>query len=409
MGQEEGFFMEKKIFIKTNKQYCANNYHPLDVVLIKGRGIWAYDEKERKYLDFLSGYSALNQGHCHKKIMDAIKKQLKKITLTSRAFHNDQLGDFAKELCQLTGFEMMLPMNTGAEAVETAIKLARKWGYYKKGVKQGEIIVCKNNFHGRTISIISFSTEYQYRDGFGPFTKGFKIVKFNNLKSIKKAISENTIAVLMEPIQAEGGIIIPDKGYLTGVVNICRRNNILFMLDEIQTGLGRTGKLFAYEHDYNAKPDVLIIGKALGAGFYPVSAVLSSKSIFEVIKPGDHGSTFGGNPLACAVARSSLKVIVEEKLVENSFFLGDYLLKKLKTIKSKWIKQIRGKGLLIGVELHKKSGGARRFCEALMKESLLCKETHENVIRFAPPLIIKKKEVDFAFKKIKKVLENENL
>ncbi len=401
--------MEKNIFIETTKQYCVNNYHPLDVVLTYGSGIWVYDNDGKKYMDFLSGYSALNQGHRHKIIIKTIVDQLRRITLTSRAFHNDQLGLFAKELCQLTGFEMMLPMNTGAEAVETAIKLARKWGYYKKGVKQGEIIVCKNNFHGRTISIISFSTERQYRDGFGPYTKGFKIVEFNNLKAIKKVISQNTIAVLMEPIQAEGGIIIPDKGYLTGVANICRRNNILFMLDEIQTGLGRTGKLFAYEHDYNAKPDVLIIGKALGGGFYPVSTVLSSRSIFEVIKPGNHGSTFGGNPLACAIARSSLEVIVKEKLVENSLLLGNYLLKKLKTLKSKWVKKIRGKGLLIGVELHKKAGGARRFCEALMRESLLCKETHKNVIRFAPPLIIKKKEIDFAFRKIKKVLENQTL
>ncbi len=403
--------MKKNIFIETVNQYCAHNYHPLDVVLTHGSGIWVCDNKRKKYMDFLSGYSALNQGHNHKKIISAIIKQTNRITLTSRAFHNDQLGFFAKELCQLTDFEMMLPMNTGAEAVETAIKVARKWGHYKKGVQtnKGEIIVCKNNFHGRTITIISFSTEEQYRDGFGPYTKGFKIVKFNDLKAIKSAINKNTIAILMEPIQAEGGIIIPDRGYLTGVVNICRKNNVLFMLDEIQTGLGRTGKLFAYEHDYNAKPDLLIIGKALGGGFYPVSAVLSSRSIFEVIKPGDHGSTFGGNPLASAIARSSLKVIINEKLVENSANLGNYFLNKLKSIKSKWVKEVRGKGLLIGVELHKKAGGARRFCEALMKESLLCKETHENVIRLAPPLIIKKKEIDFAFKIIKKILENENL
>lgn len=397
--------MEKNVFIQTTKQYCANNYHPLDIILAKGKGIWVYDEKGQKYLDFLSGYSALNQGHGHKKIVKTIENQLKNITLTSRAFYNDQLGAFAKELCELTGFEMMLPMNTGAEAVETAIKLARKWGYYKKEAKYGEIIVCRNNFHGRTISIISFSTEKQYRDGFGPFTKGFKIVKFNDLKAIKKVVSKNTVAILMEPIQAEGGIIIPDKGYLTGVANICRKNNILFMLDEIQTGLGRTGKLFAYEHDYDAKPDILIIGKALGGGFYPVSAVLSSKSIFDVIKPGDHGSTFGGNPLACAIARTSLKVIIEEKLTENSFYLGDYFLKKLKSIKSSWVKEVRGKGLLIGVELYREAGGARRFCELLMKEFILCKETHENVIRFAPPLIINKKQLDFAFRKIKKVLE----
>jgi len=403
--------MKKNIFVETVDQYCANNYHPLDVVLSHGYGIWVYDNQGKKYMDFLSGYSAINQGHCNREIIKIIKKQINEITLTSRAFHNNQLGLFAKELCQLTNFEMMLPMNTGAEAVETAIKVARKWGQYKKGVKinKGEIIVCKNNFHGRTVTIISFSTENQYRDGFGPYTKGFKIVKFNNLKAIKKAINLNTIAILMEPIQAEGGILIPDKGYLTAVANICQKNNILFILDEIQTGLGRTGKLFAYEHDYNAKPDLLVIGKALGGGFYPVSAVLSSKEIFEVIKPGDHGSTFGGNPLASAIARKSLQVIVNEKLVENSAQLGAYFLNKLKTLKSKWIKEIRGKGLLIGVELYENAGGARRYCEALMKEALLCKETHENVIRFAPPLIIKKKEIDFAFNKIKKVLENSKL
>ncbi|MDP2927074.1 MAG: ornithine--oxo-acid transaminase [bacterium] len=403
--------MNKNILIQTVNKYCAHNYHPLDVVLSRGHGIWVYDTSGKKYMDFLSAYSALNQGHTHEKIIRAIKKQLNKITLTSRAFYNNQLGLFAKDLCKLTSFEMALPMNTGAEAVETAIKVARKWGYYKKGVKGGkaEIIVCQNNFHGRTISIISFSTEKQYRDGFGPYTKGFRIIKFNNLKAIKEAIGPNTVAVLLEPIQAEGGIIIPDKGYLTGVANICRKNNVLFMLDEIQTGLGRTGKLFAYEHDYNAKPDLLVVGKALGGGFYPVSAVLASRSIFEVITPGDHGSTFGGNPLGSAIARASLRVIVKENLVERSAELGRYFLSKLKTLQSKWIKEIRGKGLLIGIELHKEAGGARRFCEALMTEFLLCKETHEDVIRFAPPLIIKKGEIDSAFKIIKKVLENPNL
>lgn len=403
--------MNKNILIETINKYCVHNYHPLDVVLSRGHGIWVYDTGGKKYMDFLSAYSALNQGHTHKKIIRAIKKQLNKITLTSRAFYNDQLGFFAKDLCKLTGFEMMLPMNTGAEAVETAIKVARKWGYYKKGVKDGraEIIVCQNNFHGRTISIISFSTEEQYRDGFGPYTKGFRIIKFNNLKAIKNAITPDTVAVFLEPIQAEGGIIVPDKGYLTGVANICRKNNVLFMLDEIQTGLGRTGKLFAYEHDYNAKPDLLVVGKALGGGFYPVSAVLASKSIFEVITPGDHGSTFGGNPLGSVIAQASLQVIIKENLVEKSAELGRYFLNKLKTIQSKWIKEIRGKGLLIGIELHKKAGGARRFCEALMLESILCKETHEDVIRFAPPLIIKRGEIDLAFKIIKNVLENPNL
>lgn len=397
--------MTTKEYIELEENYGAHNYHPLDVVLTKGEGVWVYDVEGKKYLDFLSAYSALNQGHCHPRIINVLKTQAEKITLTSRAFRNDQLPLLAKELCQLTGYEMMLPMNSGAEAVETAIKAARKWGYKIKKVEEdkAEIIVCSNNFHGRTTTIISFSTEAQYRDGFAPFTPGFVIIPYNDLVSLEKAINKNTVAFLVEPIQGEAGIIIPDEGYLKQAYEICKKNNVLFISDEIQTGLGRTGKLFAYEYE-GIKPDVVIIGKALGGGAYPISAVLSSKEILGVFKPGDHGSTFGGNPLACAVAREALKVIIDEKLPERSFELGKYLLEKLKNIKSKHVKELRGKGLFIGIELHKEAGGARRFCEALKEEGILCKETHENVIRLAPPLVINKDEIDWAFERIEKIL-----
>lgn len=399
--------MKSKQLIDLENKYGAHNYRPLDVVLTRGHGVWVYDVNGKKYIDFLSAYSALNQGHTHKKLVATIKKQASKLTLTSRAFRNDQFGLFCKELCDLAGFETVLPMNTGAEAVETAIKLARKWGYYKKGVEKdkAEIIVCANNFHGRTTTIVGFSTEAQYKDGFGPFTPGFCIVPYDNLDAIRKAINTNTVAVLLEPIQAESGILIPEIDYISAVAKLCKKNNILFMLDEIQTGLGRTGKLFAYQYEKGAKPDVLILGKALSGGFYPVSAVVSRKDIFEVIHPGDHGSTFGGNPLACAIARTALKILIEEKLVQNSEKMGNYLMEKLRTLQSKWIKEIRGKGLLIGIELVKDSGGARKFCEELAKEGILCKETHDMVIRLAPPLIIAKSEIDYAFLKIKKVLE----
>lgn len=397
--------MTTQEYIQLEEKYGAHNYHPLDVVITKGERVWVYDVEGRKYLDFLSAYSAVNQGHCHPRIVNALKNQAEKITLTSRAFRNDQLPLLEKEICELTGYEKMLPMNSGAEAVETAIKTARKWGYKIKGVEKdkAEIIVCSNNFHGRTTTIVSFSTEEQYKDGFGPFTPGFVIIPYNDTDALKKAINKNTVAFLVEPIQGEAGIIIPDEGYLKKAYEICKQENVLFIADEIQTGLGRTGKLFAYEYE-GIKPDVLIVGKALSGGTYPVSAVLSSSEILGVFKPGDHGSTFGGNPLAAAVARESLKVIVEEKLAERSAELGKYFLEKLKTIQSKHIKEIRGKGLFIGIELVPEAGGARRFCEALKEEGLLCKETHENVIRLAPPLVIEKDEIDWAFEKIKRVL-----
>lgn len=398
--------MDSKFFIDVEDLYGANNYHPLDVVIEKARGIWIWDVEGKKYLDFLSAYSALNHGHCHPRIIKALTKQAKDLTLTSRAFRNNQWPMLAKELCDMTGFELVLAMNSGAEAVETAIKVVRMWGYQKKGIPQdkAEIIVCANNFHGRTVTIVGFSTEALYRKDFGPFTPGFVVIPYGDLEALKTAISPNTAGFLLEPIQAEAGIIMPPEGYLSKSKEICEKNNVLFVVDEIQTGLGRTGKLFACEYE-NVKPDVLIIGKSLGGGCYAVSAVLSKRDVLGLLTPGTHGSTFGANPLACAVARESLRVIKEEKMVENAAIQGEYFTEKLKTIKSKHIKEIRGKGLLIGIELKPEAGGARRFCEALEREGLLCKETHENVIRFAPPLIIKEKELNWALKKIKKVFK----
>jgi ornithine--oxo-acid transaminase len=396
--------MNSKQFIAVEDKYGAHNYHPLDVVISKAKGIWVWDVEGKKYLDFLSAYSAVNQGHCHPRIVKALQDQAKKLTLTSRAFRNDQWPLLAKELCQITGYEMVLPMNSGAEAVETAIKTARKWAYQKKGVPQdgAEIIACSNNFHGRTIAVISFSTETLYRKDFGPFSPGFVVIPFGDIEALEKAIHPNTAAFLVEPYQAEAGILMPSEGYLKKVKEVCEKNHILFIADEIQTGLGRTGKLFAYEHE-GAKPDMVIIGKSLGGGCYPISAVLSSTDILGVFKPGEHGSTFGGNPLACAVAREALRVIKAEKLVKNAEKQGRYFLDKLKTIKSRHIKVVRGKGLLIGIELKPEAGGARRFCEALKDAGLLCKETHENVIRFAPPLIIRKHDLDWAFERIQEV------
>jgi len=398
--------MDSKFFIDVEDLYGANNYHPLDVVIEKARGIWIWDVEGKKYLDFLSAYSALNHGHCHPRIIKALTKQAKDLTLTSRAFRNNQWPMLAKELCDMTGFELVLAMNSGAEAVETAIKVVRMWGYQKKDIPQdkAEIIVCANNFHGRTVTIVGFSTEALYRKDFGPFTPGFVVIPYGDLEALKTAISPNTAGFLLEPIQAEAGIIMPPEGYLSKSKEICEKNNVLFVVDEIQTGLGRTGKLFACEYE-NVKPDVLIIGKSLGGGCYAVSAVLSKRDVLGLLTPGTHGSTFGANPLACAVARESLRVIKEEKMVENAAIQGEYFTEKLKTIKSKHIKEIRGKGLLIGIELKPEAGGARRFCEALEREGLLCKETHENVIRFAPPLIIKEKELNWALKKIKKVFK----
>ncbi|MGH7491353.1 MAG: ornithine--oxo-acid transaminase [bacterium] len=399
--------MKAQDHIDLEERYGAHIYHPLDIVVAHAEGIWIYDVEGNKYLDFLSAYSAVSQGHCHPRIYKALVEQAQRATLTSRAFRNDQTGLFYKELLDLCGMEMVLQMNTGAEAVDTAIKTARKWGYVKKGIPadQAEIIVCYGNFHGRTTTVISASTEPQYREHFGPLTPGFVFVPYGDSDALAQAITPNTAAFLVEPIQGEGGIVMPPGGYLTRAGKICRANNVLLMADEIQTGLGRTGKLFAFQHEPEVKVDVLILGKALSGGFYPVSAVLASQEILGLFRPGDHGSTFGANPLACAVARAALKVLVEEKLVEKSAELGDYFMGLLHTIKSKHVKAIRGRGLFIGVELKPEAGGARRFCEALRNEGMLCKETHEHVIRLAPPLVITRADLDWAFERIKKVLE----
>lgn len=392
-------------FIELENKYGAKNYKPLNVVLSKGKGVWVWDIEGKRYLDCLSAYSAVNQGHCHPKIIQAMIDQAQKMTLTSRAFRNDQLGLFYKELCELTASNMVLPMNSGAEAVESVIKAVRKWGYKLKGIPEGqaEIIVCNNNFHGRTVTIISFSSESQYRDDYSPYTPGFKLIPFGDAEALEKAITPNTVAFMVEPIQGEGGIIIPPQGYLKKVREICTRKGIMLVTDEIQTGLGRTGKILAEEH-YGIQADLTVIGKALSGGVYPVSAVLSNKEVLGVFHPGDHGSTFGGNPLACAVARVALKVLVEENMVENASVLGAYFTEELRKIKSSYVKEVRGKGMLIGVELYPEAGGARKFCEALQGEGLLCKETHDHVIRFAPPLVIKKDEIDWALEKIDKVL-----
>lgn len=392
-------------FISEVKLFSANNYYPLPIVLEKGEGIWVYDVEGRKFLDMLSAYSALNQGHRHPRIIQALIEQAGKITLTSRAFHNETMGPFLKKLCELAGFEKALPMNTGAEAVETALKAARKWGLVKKGVpeNQGEIIVCENNFHGRTVTIVSFSTEEQYRYGFGPFTPGFVTVPFGDGEALEKAITPNTVAILAEPIQGEAGVLVPPEGYLAKMRQLATQHNVLMMLDEIQTGLGRTGKMFAYEYE-DAKPDVLLLGKALAGGVYPVSAMLASNDVMDVFKPGDHGSTFGGNPLGSAVAEAALDVLVEEALADRALELGNYFREGLEQIQSPIVKEIRGKGLLIGVEVKKEYGPARPYCEKLMEAGLLCKETHEQTIRFAPPLIIKREEIDWALERIASVL-----
>jgi ornithine--oxo-acid transaminase len=389
--------------IELEEKYGAHNYHPLEVVIERAEGVWVYDIEGKRYLDCLASYSAVNQGHCHPRILETLIEQAHKVTLTSRAFRNDQLPLLYRDLHELTGFDMALPMNSGAEAVETAIKTARKWGYKVKGIPQGkaEIIVCSNNFHGRTVTIVSFSSDEQYRDGFGPFTPGFKIIPYADAGALREAISPNTSAFLVEPIQGEAGIIIPPAGYLQDVAAICGENHVLLMCDEIQSGLGRTGELFAYQHDH-IRPDVLIVGKALSGGFYPVSAVLASKEVLGVFNPGDHGSTFGGNPLACAVARTALRVLVDEGMVKRSAVLGRYFLDRLKTLRSDDVKEVRGKGLWIGIELR---SPARPYCEALQHEGVLCKETHERVIRIAPPLTITSEEIDWAFERIRKVIE----
>ncbi len=389
--------MQTNEFIKIENKLGANNYKPLDVILCKGEGVWVWDVEGKKYLDCLSAYSAVNQGHCHPKIMETMVEQAKKLTLTSRAFRNDQLGPLYEEVCELTKSHKMLPMNSGAEAVESAIKTVRKWGYEVKGVpqNQAEIIVCADNFHGRTLSVISFSTDPKARNNFGPFTPGFKTVPFGDSKSLEEAVTPNTVAFLIEPIQGEAGVIIPPDGYLRKARELCNSHNIMLILDEIQTGLGRTGKLLAEEHE-GVESDLTLIGKALSGGFYPVSAVLSNSEVMEVLKPGEHGSTFGGNPLGCAIARTALKVLVEEGMIENSAKMGELFSGKLKQINNPLIKEIRGRGLMIAMEFLPEAGGARQYCEKMKELGILCKETHENVVRFAPPLVITEEQVDWA-------------
>jgi ornithine--oxo-acid transaminase len=396
--------MDSNEYIRLEETYGAHNYRPLDVVLTRGEGVWVWDVDGNKYLDCLSSYSAVNQGHCHPKIMATLREQAQRLTLTSRAFRNDQLGLFYKEICDLTHSHKVLPMNSGAEAVETVIKAVRKWGYQVKGVPcdQAEIIVCANNFHGRTITIVGFSTDEHSREGFGPFTPGFKVIPFGDSQALERAITPNTVGFLVEPVQGEAGVIIPPSGYLAKAKTACEKNNVVFILDEIQTGLGRTGKLLAEEYD-RIEADLTIIGKALSGGFYPISAVLSNVEVLGVLRPGEHGSTFGGNPLACAVARTALRVLIEEGMIDNAAKMGSYFLSNLKSMNSPYFKEVRGKGLMIGIELLPEAGGARRFCEQLMAKGLLCKETHENTVRFAPPLVIKKEEIDWAFERISAV------
>ncbi len=392
-------------FVALEDSYGANNYLPLDVVLSRGKGVWVFDVDGNRYMDMLSAYSALNQGHCHPMIVRAMKRQADRLALTSRAFRHDQLGLFYSELCSLLRYDMVLPMNSGAEAIETAIKAVRKWAYTVRGISENnaEIIVCENNFHGRTVTIVGFNTEQQYRQGFGPFTPGFRIIPYGDPGALEAAITPDTAGFMVEPIQGEGGIIIPPSGYLKAVREICDRHDIALITDEIQTGLGRTGRMLAQDHD-GIRADVTVIGKALSGGMYPVSAVLAKRDILGVFTPGDHGSTFGGNPLACAVARAALEVLQKEKMVENARKIGGLLLKRLSGIKNSKVKAVRGKGLLIGVELFPEAGGARRYCEKLMKKGILCKETHEHVIRFAPPLIITREEADWALERIEAVL-----
>jgi ornithine--oxo-acid transaminase len=392
--------------IELEERYGAHNYHPLDVVVSRAEGVWVWDAEGNRYMDFLAAYSAVNQGHCHPRILAALVDQAKRVALTSRAFRNDQLGRFYEQLCGLSGFDRVLPMNTGAEAVETAIKAARKWAYKVKGVAkdQAKILVFTNNFHGRTTTLVGFSSEEQYRDGFGPFTPGFVLLPYDDIAAVEAAMDENVAAILVEPIQGEGGILIPQEGYLKRLRAITEEHNALLIVDEIQSGLGRTGKLFAYQHE-DVRPDIVIIGKALSGGFYPVSAILADDEVMGIFHPGDHGSTYGGNPIAAAVARAALDVITEEGLVERSAELGAYFLEELRKIPSPHVHELRGRGLWIGIELKPEAGGARRFCEALMATGLLCKETHDHVIRIAPPLTIDREQIDWALERLAEVLQ----
>ncbi|HTW91840.1 MAG TPA: ornithine--oxo-acid transaminase [bacterium] len=398
--------MKSLDYINLGEKYSAHNYLPLPVVLAKGEGVWVEDVEGRRYLDMLSSYSALNQGHRHPKILAAMQEQMGRLCLTSRAFHHDTFGPFCKTVTEACGMDKVLPMNSGAEAVETAIKLCRRWGYAKKGVPEGkaEIIVCDGNFHGRTTTIVGFSPEKLYRDGFGPFTPGFKMIPYGDVSALEEAVTPNTVAFLVEPIQGEAGIRMPREGFLAAAREVCTRNDVLLMTDEIQTGLGRTGRLFCYEYD-GIRPDVLIVGKALGGGCFPVSAALASRELMSAFTPGNHGSTFGGNPLACAVGKAAIEVIIEEKLPENSFKMGEYLRSELQKMNSPHVADVRGKGLFVGVEVKPESGHARAFCERLMGLGVLAKETHGTVIRLAPPLIITKTEIDWALDRIGQVLK----
>lgn len=388
--------------IGLEEQYGAHNYHPLDVVVERAEGAWLTDVQGRRYLDFLAAYSAVNQGHCHPAILRALVEQAQRVTLTSRAFRNDQLPLLLKTLHELTGFDMALPMNSGVEAVETALKVARKWGVVVKGIPDGraEVLVCGNNFHGRTIAVVGFSTEEQYRTGFGPFASGFRTVPFGDAEALRAAIRPETCAFLVEPIQGEAGILLPPDGYLREAAAICREHDVLLICDEIQSGLGRTGRMFAFEHE-GIRPDVVTIGKALSGGFYPVSAVLARREVLGVLQPGDHGSTFGGNPLACAVAQAALRVLVDEGLPERSAELGAHALERLRAMQSPHVVEVRGRGLWIGIELNT---AARPFCEALERRGVLCKETHSTVIRLAPPLMISRSDLDWGIGEIEAVL-----
>jgi ornithine--oxo-acid transaminase len=398
--------MNSQELMAIEDQYGARNYRPLDVVVDRGEGVWLYDTEGRRYLDCLSAYSAVNQGHCHPRIVKVMREQAGRLTLTSRAFRNSQLGLFEQDLCELGGYEMALPMNTGSEAVETALKAARRWGYQVKGVPadQAEIIACVGNFHGRTISIISMSSEVKYTQGFGPLTPGFRLVPFGDAEALEACITDNTVAFLVEPIQGEGGVIIPPDGYLRAAAALCERYHILFMVDEIQTGLGRAGHLFAHQAE-GVRPDVVMVGKALSGGLYPVSAVLADRPVLGLFGPGDHGSTFGGNPLAAAVAREALRVLVDERLSDRSMEMGSYFLGRLARLESSLVREVRGRGLMIGVELQDHAGGGRRYCEALAGRGLLCKETRGNVIRLTPPLVITRNEIDWAVEQVAAVLE----
>jgi ornithine--oxo-acid transaminase len=397
--------MQSQDYIRLEDQYNARNYHPLDIVIERGEGVWVWDVDDNRYLDCLSAYSALNQGHCHPRLIRTLTEQAARLTLTSRAFRNSQLPLLAKELCELTGFEMMLPMNSGAEAVETALKAVRLWGYETKGIAEGaaEIITCAGNFHGRTITVLSFSSETAYRDGFGPFTPGFKVIPFGDVSALEAAITPNTAGFLVEPIQGEAGVILPPEGYLEEVRDICTRHNILMVTDEIQTGLGRTGQLFASDWE-SVQPDLVTIGKALSGGMMPVSAVLGSREVLGLFRPGSHGSTFGGNPLGCAVAREALNIVVDEELPRRARELGDDLQARLRALDSPLIREIRGRGLLIGVELRPEAGHARHLVEALKDQGVLVKDTHGTIIRLAPPLVIRREEIDFLLDRIQAVL-----